>query len=507
MLQNKRILFFIILFLAVGLRLFNLDKGYNSDEGWLLNTAQLNPKNLIQFLAEGRGGVYPPFSPFALHFWIKLNNAEPWIRGYFVIFGIALCLLVYHLGKLYLNEQFGLVAFFLSAISPLLIWTSHFIRGYIDAAFWAILSVYFMMRILKGMNFWRNSVCYIIASAFALYSSYLNLFILISQNIFILALNFRKLKFLRRWLILQIIICLIFIPCTFLILKQLKLATAIDLKWSERGFQLFGINIGYHARSIIAMLGMDPGFLFIYPLTQKFNKFILASIAGVSFLFIGWLLIVAFKNLRRIFEDKQLIYFFPAISILALLLYDLLIEVKNFPLQPEYFVVQHVLFIFVISSLVFTPGKKNKFNILILAFISFIFIFRYQDAIKPEFDTKKAYSYLEDNTRTTDCLLMVRNNNWYIDSKTFNIIIMNDYMLRESYADYYKPFNERTEMMLSFIKDKYKDVWFYRQYGNDELLGANKLIMSWMKENGYSIETIQKFRRIDIVHYKRSDWK
>lgn len=501
MLKRKRLLFLLILVIAICLRFIYLDKGYNSDEGWLLRTAGLDLNKLIPFLEQGRS-VYPPLSPFLLHFWLKLGISEVWVRGYFVLFGVALCILIYHLGKLFLNERFGMIAFFISAISPLLIWSSQFIRSYIDSAFWVILSIYFMLRILKGANFWRNSLGYVVSSAFALYSSYLNGLILISQSIFIFAFYLKDLKFLRRWMALQVLVGIIFIPCLSLLLKQLKLATAIDPKWSERGFQLFGINVGYHARSVAAAFGMDPDFLTMSPLTQKLNKIALVSLAGLAFCAVIWLFVSAIRNLKEFFKDKQLAWFFPVLSISGLVLYDILVEVMNFPLQAEYFIPQHVLFLFVISAFVYSVKENDKFKVLALSLISIVFILRFHGAIKPEFETKKAYNYLASCIKTSDCLLMVRNTNRYIEPETFNIVLVYDYIQKDSDADYYKPLDERAKMMFSSIKKKYTDIWFYRSYGNDEILGANRLIMDWLKENGYTIEDVQKFRRIDVIHYK-----
>lgn len=504
MLKRKRLLFLLILVAAICLRFFQLDKGYNSDEGWLLNAASLDLKKLIPHLEQGRS-VYPPLSPVLLHFWARLSNSEVWIRSYFVLFGVALCILIYHLGKLFLNERFGMIAFFISAISPLLIWSSRFVRSYIDSAFWIILSAYFMVRLMKGMNFWRSSLGYIISTAFALYSSYLNILILISQNIFIFIFYLKDFKFLRRWLILQVLVGIIFIPCLFLIFKQAALATAIDSKWSERGFQLLGINVGYHARSIIATFGMDPDFLTIQPLAHRLSRIILFGFAVLSLSIFVWFFSSAIKKLTLTVRNKKLIWFFPILSVSALVLYDILVEFAYLPLQPEFFLGQHVLFLFVISSVVYPVKWNNKLNVLILALISFIFILRFPDAIKPDFDTKKAYNYLVNSIKADDCLLMVRNTNRYIDTNAFNATIMFDFLQKDNDADYYKPLNEAAKTVLARLKIRYKNIWFYRTYGNDEILGANKLIMDWLQENGYIIEGFQKFRRTDLIRYKRLD--
>jgi hypothetical protein len=502
MLKNKKLLFFIILIIAIVLRFAYLDKGYNSDEGWLLKAASLDLKKLIPFLGEGRS-VYPPLSPFLFHLWLRFNQGEVWVRSYFVIFGIALCVLVYHIGKLFIDAQFGMLAFFISALSALLIWSSQFIRSYIDSAFWVILSFYFMLRMLKGDVHLKNSLAYIISSVFAVYSSYLNILILASQSIFIFMFFIKDIRFLKRWLILQILISIIFIPCLLLLLKQAKLATAIDPQWSQRGFQIFGFNLGYYARSAAAIFGMDPDFLTARPLAKELNVTFLSVLAILSFYIITWVFIKAIKNIKSVFKEKRLIWFFPTASLAGLVLYVVLVEIKNFPFQPEYFIPQHVLFIFVIASAIYEPARRYRLNPALFFFVAFIFITRFPRAIGPEFDTKMAYRHLLNNFEKDECLLMVRNTSRYIDAKRFNTIIMYGYLKKNSDADYYQPLNDMAIMKLCDIKEKYKKIWFYRLYGNDEILGANNQIIGWFKDNGYVVKDIQRFKRIDLMRYER----
>lgn len=500
--KDKRLLFFLILLLSISMRLVCLDKGYSADEGWILQAAELDVDELIPTLSEGMH-PYPPLSPILLHFWVKLSKAEIWIRSYFVLFGIALCILIYFIGNFYIDKRFGLMAFFISAVSPLLIWSSQFVRCYIDSAFWVTLSVYFMLRILKGANFWRNSLGYIFFSGLALYSSYTIAFILAAQNIFVLIFCFRNPKFLKKWLILQLLVAAVFAPCLALLLKQMNLAPVFDPLWSKQGFQLFGLHVGSYARSIAATVGMDPGFLTLRPLTRQFDNSVLFVMAGLSFCIIAAFLISALKNLKAVFENKQLRYFFPAILGLSLIIFAFLIELKNVPVQAEYFIPQHILFIFILSSVVYSVKRRSKLNILAVGLIVLVFLLRYPQALKPEFDTKKAYGYLVNNIKTTDCLLMVRKTNRYIDPQAFNTVVMYDFLHKNSVGDYYKPLNNAAEAMLSGLKEKYENICFYRTYSNDEMLGANKLIMNWLDENGYKIEDVQKFRRIDIICYNR----
>ena len=80
-----------------------------------------------------------------------------------------------------------------------------------------------------------------------------------------------------------------------------------------------------------------------------------------------------------------------------------------------------------------------------------------------------------------------------------------NYIQKDSEADYYVSLAKEARAMLAGVKEEFKSVFFYRTYGNDELLGANKLIMDWLRSSGYEVEGIQKFRRIDVVHYERID--
>lgn len=500
--KDKRILFFVILSLAISLRIIGLDKGYNSDEGWLLKAAGLDLGGILNFLTKGTS-VFPPLSVVLMHFWMKLSNSEIWVRSYFVFFGVGLCILNYYMAKLYANSGFALVAFFVSAISPLLIWSSQFIRGYIDSAFWAALSIYFMLRLVKGRGDFKNLSGYVLFSTLALYSSYGNILILLAQNIFISIFYCKDLKFLKRWLVLQLFVVVSVAPCMLLLIKQIKLASSLALS-KDMGFQLFGLHIGYYARGITATFGVDPAFLTMFPLAQALSRPILAILALSAFCIIGCFIARALKNLSAISQDRRLIWFFPVITVSALLLHYLLTETINLPAQAEYFLPQHVLFIPLISAAVYPLGKSKKINIFMFSLITLIFLARFPEAIRPEFDARKAYNYLFNNISSSDCLLMVRQSNWYIDAKIPNTVIVYG-LLDKDGTGRYNPLSEEVESQLLAVADKHKNIYFYRAYTNDELLGANKLIMSWFVNNGYAARGIKKFRRIEIIHYERQD--
>lgn len=500
-----KILFFIILFVAISLRLVNLDKGYSSDEGWLLRASEAKAGELIPFLSKGRS-VYPPLSPFLLGLWRSFGNNEIWVRSYFVSFGIALCLLVYFLGKFLNGAKFGLLVFFIAAVSPLLIWASQFIRSYADSSFWVILSAFFLVKLLKDGFSFNNILGYILASTVSLYSSYLNIIILFAYNLAVLALYFhRGINFLRKWFYLQLVIGLMFLPCLSLFLKQSALATAIDVKWGERGFNILGINIGYYARGVAALFGMDPAFLALTSFRGDHSLWFLCALAALAFSIMVYFSIKGISNLRKICQEKRIALFFPVASILSLLIYIILVEVKHFPLQPEYLIAPHILFLFVVASALYSSKNASKINYVVLGIVSLAMLLRFGEAVKPEFDTKKSAIYLSKNTRPQDCILLVRNTNHYITPDKFRLFNMSSFLNKGSDADIYEPLSDSAKDFLLGIKTQHENIWFYRLYGNDEILGANKLIMDWLFVNGYVIEETEKMRMVDIIKYQRKN--
>jgi uncharacterized membrane protein len=496
-------LLFFILLICVGIRSSYLDKGYNSDELWLLEVAKLDFSQIISFLKTS-SSMYPPLSAFLMHLWLDIGvMAEWWQRLFFVIFGFGLCIIIYLLGKTYINKEFGLLVLFLSSISPLLVWSSQFIRGYVDSAFWASLSTLFLVRILKSQSR-RNFLWYIIFSVLAIYSSYINLLVLGAHAIFILFFYYKNLSLIRRPVFSLFIIGLSFLPGLSLLDQQLKFAKAIDFSWAERGFRMFGLNFGYYARSIAATFGFDPDFLAGQPLAKTLSHFTLILLSLLSLcIFIG-VLVLGIIGLRNKLKDKKLAYFFPILVLTYLVLYNSIVQFLHFPSQPEYCVSVHVLFIFVLAGAIYS-FKNRWLRPLVSSILVVVFITRWPQALSPEFETKKSAKYILSHMDKEACLLMVRNTNFYLNSIPLSLFILEDFLRNDPETKNYKSFDASFVSQFEEIKKNYKDVWFYRVYGNDEILGANRLIMDWLQDNGYQVRGYKKFKRIDVINYRRRE--
>jgi hypothetical protein len=56
---------------------------------------------------------------------------------------------------------------------------------------------------------------------------------------------------------------------------------------------------------------------------------------------------------------------------------------------------------------------------------------------------------------------------------------------------------------LAEAKNRYRGFWFYKNYGNDEILGGNRLIENWLTANGYVQVQRAHFKRIEIIKLEK----
>ena len=103
---------------------------------------------------------------------MKISTSTSWIRFYFVLFGVGVCVLIYLIAREYFNEKLANIALLIAAFSPLLIFASQYVRSYMDSAFWMLLSCLMMLRILKGKESIFNWAGYVISCVLSIYTFY-----------------------------------------------------------------------------------------------------------------------------------------------------------------------------------------------------------------------------------------------------------------------------------------------------------------------------------------------
>ncbi len=193
--KQNHIALFVILFFSLILRLPLINGSL-----WLDEAAQalesLRPLGQQLNIAKD---FQPPLIHLILHFAQKISTAEWWMRSITsLIPGVLTVWLTYMIGK-GVNKKVGLLAALLLATSSLHIFYSQELRPYSLPAFFAVLSFYLFLKLLRGENKGcRTRYGLVAANALGLYSSYLFPFVLISQFLYIII--FRRKQLMQRFL-------------------------------------------------------------------------------------------------------------------------------------------------------------------------------------------------------------------------------------------------------------------------------------------------------------------
>ena len=219
----------LILVLAAFLRFYRLDaQSLWADEG---NSVSLSGRSLPYINAGAAHDIHPPFYYYLLHFWMLIfGNSEFAVRALSALLGTALVYLTFLLGRSLSNYWLGLVAAFLSAISPFQIYYSQEARMYILLAALSALSVYSFVRFLETegpktrntkyeiRNTYLWAGLYIIATALSLYTHYSFPIVILMENLLYaiwLAMSRQQGRVLGRalrWVVMQLAVVALYWP-------------------------------------------------------------------------------------------------------------------------------------------------------------------------------------------------------------------------------------------------------------------------------------------------------
>jgi mannosyltransferase len=179
-----------VLLLAAALRFYRLDgQSLWADEG---NSVALAGRSLAEITYGAAYDIHPPLYYYLLHFWLwPFGTSEFAVRSLSAVIGILLVGLTFLLGRRLFDARVGLVAAFLSAISPFQVYYSQEARMYILLAALSALSVYFFLRFMEAeavetgrqqpLSLWAGF--YILATVLALYTHYSFPFVLLVENL------------------------------------------------------------------------------------------------------------------------------------------------------------------------------------------------------------------------------------------------------------------------------------------------------------------------------------
>ena len=182
------ILLLLITFLALGLRLYDLDgQSLWYDEGFSVYLARMEPGEITTRTAAD---IQPPLYYYLLYGWIELfGDSERAVRSLSVLFGVLTVPLMYGVGwQLFRSRLAGLLAALLVAVSPLHVWYGQEARMYTLLTFLCLLSSYLLLLVSDAKRWWQILILWIIytlANVAALYTHYFAAFVMVFQAAYI----------------------------------------------------------------------------------------------------------------------------------------------------------------------------------------------------------------------------------------------------------------------------------------------------------------------------------
>lgn len=209
-------LLLIIILLGLILRIYDIGgESLWLDEFISLKFARLNLGGII-------GRIYydsennPPLYFMFLHYWIVLfGDSEASLRMTTVVFNTASIIVLYILGRALFNKKTGLLASLIFSVSAYQIYYSQEARAYSLMVLLGLLSLFFLLRLMNKFDL-RSAFGYALFSGLLLYTHYYGLLIIAAENLYFFSIMLLqrsgKKKGLIRWISLQVILSILFVP-------------------------------------------------------------------------------------------------------------------------------------------------------------------------------------------------------------------------------------------------------------------------------------------------------
>jgi mannosyltransferase len=418
---NPGVLFGLVLLLGAGLRIYDLGtESYWVDEMYTIIEGQ---QSIPQMIASGRldqpPGFYIPF-----HFWLQAFGAgEINTRSFSVVAGILSILIIYIIGRKLFNNQVGLIAAFLMAISAFQIYYSQTTRFYMFFELMALCSFLFYILALSS-NKPIFFVSYVISSIILVYSLIFGVWILAAQNIYFFLRYKKHKRIMVTWIICQLLILLAMIPYfTPLVLGRSGMQGAVDL------------NIGsIPAPAIVDPLRTIVHFILLARGDRSWSDILTSYGLAALLLVIGILIYVSrhgvkkwFSSLKCLYSDNDggqgdrskvlLLFCWFLCPILLLYVFSLLIQ----PMYKDYYTISAAPAFYLLVSLAIFNIRK-VFPILISFLVLLILVlpgnyYYYRSDMNQEW--KQAAAFINSNAAQNEILVFAGGIGTGIEQKIY----------------------------------------------------------------------------------------
>lgn len=395
--QREQWYIIVIFLIAVVLRLPHLLRGIEAGDQVQIYFAQNDLPYIIHNIREF--GPYGPLNFILMHFWFVLSESNAWTRLYFLLLGTGTCFLVYLIGKEHVDKRFGLLAFFLTACSPFMIWASGYTKYYMESTFFVLLSTFLFMKILEGERKVPIFVGYVVASVASIYSAYFCIVILVAQNLFVLAFVKRYKAILQSWLTAQCVIGLSFIPWVPVLLYQVGNTSDKGRSelWEHVGFQVLGIKLGVIIRNLAAIAGLDP-YLGTQAIASILDRKLLITISCTALALFLIVFSLGLNYLKQhVLSEKISYLLFPFLVTVVFGITLIAWKVFDFQPIPRYQLISHTFFVFILAGALSCLVKMRKGYLSVLLF-TLVALIRLPALYSAEIQIRECMDYINLQT-------------------------------------------------------------------------------------------------------------
>lgn len=492
--------FWVLIVLALGLRLVNLDKSLGRDEIATFFSARLDWGELIPYVLTY--DAHPPFLPVLLHLWTTISSSVWWGRFLIVLLGVGVCGWVYAIGREYRDRATGLQAMLFATVAPALVWGSQYLRVYMLSTFFLAASVYTMLRLLQGHRDRATWVGYAVAISLSVYSFYYAGCVWIAQNIYVLINRQRMRNLGSRWWLVQAAVVASWIPLSFLLAVQFfDKIVQIDWVVEQRGFYVGSIYVGGWVRSFQSVFGLDPLFMFEMPLSELLPRSQLLALAGLIVLMVTGTLLLALRGsrLNREEGEENQVGFLMWMAIIPVLIANGAGEAFDIAVAPYYFLFGSVPMAVLLTDAIRAPPfpilrRGLTWVLLGLAMVRVLQLY----PIEPD-NWKAIAAYVDEVSRPPDCVGTAR-----VGRQPLLFYRVSDSPLM-AFGEYYTPGKSTTRSNLLRLQKDLKpcrQIWMvYDAYRFDS---SKTFYHQWLVDQGYLRGEEREFKGASVVLYHKN---
>ncbi|MCM8785899.1 MAG: glycosyltransferase family 39 protein [Candidatus Omnitrophica bacterium] len=465
--KKNKFLLFIIIFIGILLRIFNIGKhSLWCDELLAISIGQHSVKWIVNYITYN--DAHPPLFYILVHFWLKLGNSEFLLRTLPFIFSVLTIPAGYCLGRKFKDEKTGLfLSVFISLSPPFILW-SQILKSYTLLTLLTLLSFYNFIDYLETKNQKKLSILTIL-NTLILYTHNFGFIVILIQ---ILTSLFIK-EFKKKFIFSIIITLILYSPWLVRIPYQLRFTLGVR-------------------RPIPTVLRFFYT-IFYFFLGETLNPFNIKILIPTIILYLI-LLPFCFKEFSSLNKWRKILLL---ISIIVPILFVF------FPSTVPQNLISFSFFWYLFFSLgMERKNMKNTFNFLIfLCFFPSLFYY-YSDNIYQYHDPSKLIPFreifkeIQQLEKANDLIITTENYNtdilspiqWYYKGESKIIDIENEKDLKKIYENLNN--YDRFFLILDYvnrpeISDKIKEIFelYFKKIFEKKFIYNEKLLSKLKGKN------------------------